>query len=245
MSFLLPPLRLPLALGIILILLLGAFGYAPLVAAADDLAISAGSWVQIYGEGSLNFIDPQWKDGRIWLEAQSRWDEHWTHWYQGMARAALGYSLSDRATVWMGYTFLPTQNIGKPYFAQQDLWPAFRYTLPTEVGTFTFRTMWETNFIVAGSIRERPRQMIRFTHPFDFEPRLTLVAWDEVFVRVNSTPIGGQAGFDQNRAFLGAGWSFNPDFRVELGYLNQYVDNAMHTSETMRNLIVGSLFINF
>ncbi|MGZ8244419.1 DUF2490 domain-containing protein [Methylomagnum sp.] len=213
-------------------------------ATADDLLQDAGSWLQIVGEGSLKSIDPSLEKGRIWVEGQSRWDGDWNHWYQGMARVALGYSLSDRATVWMGYTFLPTQNIGKPYIAQQDAWPAFRYVLPTDFGTFTFRTIWETNFLRGPDVRERPRQMIRFTHPLEFEPRLTLVAWDEVFMRVNSTQWGGKSGFDQNRAFAGLGWTFNPNARVELGYLNQYLDNATHTAETMHHLMMGSLFVN-
>lgn len=59
-----------------------------------------------------------------------------------MARTALGYSISDRATIWAGCTFLPTQQINKkgvvqPYKAQQDVWPVFRYVLPTSLGTLT------------------------------------------------------------------------------------------------------------
>jgi hypothetical protein len=217
----------------------------PTLVAADTLTEDGGSWAQIVAEGSLGFIDPSLDKGRLWLEGQSRWDGDWQHWYQGMARVALGYSLSDRATIWMGYTFLPTQNIGKPYVGQQDMWPAFRYVLPTDFGTFMFRTMWETNFLTSNSIRERPRQMIRFTHDFEAEPQLSLVLWDEFFVRANTTPAGGRAGFDQNRVFGGFGWTFNPNFRTELGYMNQYIENANHTAATMHHLIMGSLFINF
>ncbi len=213
--------------------------------AMADVTTSWGSWAQLVAEGDLGFVDPGLKDARLWLEGQSRWNEDWQHWYQGMARAALGYSLNDRATIWLGYTFLPTQLQGKPYIAQQDLWPAFRYLLPTEYGTFMFRTIFETNFIRGDDPRFRPRQMIRFLHPFDFEPRLSLVAWDEFFVRVNSTQWGGKAGFDQNRAFLGLGWSFNPGIRAELGYLNQYVEDRNLINETDNNLIVGSLFVNW
>lgn len=213
-------------------------------ARADRLE-DGGAWAQILAEGSLKFVDPSLEKGRVWLEGQSRWDDDWKHWYQGMARAAVGYSLSERATIWLGYTFLPTQNIGKPYIAQQDLWPGFRYVLPTDIGTFSFRTLWESNFLRGDQVRQRPRQMIRFMRPFDFEPRLNLVLWDEVFVRVNSTPWGGESGFDQNRAFAGLGWTFSPTFRTELGYLNQYIDDAKHENETMHHLIMGSLFINF
>lgn len=214
-------------------------------AVADEISESGGSWLQMVGEGSLKFIDPSLEKGRIWLEGQSRFDQDWTHWYQGMTRVALGYSLSDRATIWAGYTWLPTQNVGKPYVSQQDVWPAFRYVWPTALGTFTFRTMVESNFLFGNQVRVRPRQMFRFMHPLEFEPRLSLIAWDEIFVRLNDTKPGGKAGFDQNRAFLGLGWTFNPAVRAEVGYMNQYVDDALHINETMRHLIMGSLFLNF
>jgi len=222
-------------------------GVSPYIMADEDLLQDAGSWLQIVGEGSLGVVSPSLKKERIWLEGQSRFDDNWDHWYQGMVRAALGYSISDRATIWAGYTWLPTQNVGKNYVSQQDVWPAFRYVLPTSFGTLSFRTMVETNFLPGNhnDVRVRPRQMIRFMHPFDFEPRLSLITWDEFFVRVNSTPKGGQSGFDQNRAFAGLGWTFNKNFRAEAGYLNQYLDDATHTNNTMHHLIMGSLFINF
>jgi hypothetical protein len=216
---------------------------------AAELAEDTGAWLQVVGEGSLKIIDPSLEKGRVWLEGQSRFDGNWDHWYQGMVRAALGYSLTDRATVWAGYTWLPTQNIDKPYISQQDVWPAFRYVLPTDVGTFTFRTMWESNFLRGNQVRERPRQMIKFMHPFDFEPRLSFIAWDEAFYRVNTTTWGGKSGFDQNRAFAGLGWTFNSNVRAELGYMNQYLDVIStatgKTSLTMHHLGMASVFINF
>ena len=144
-------------------------GMSPTVVLADDLLQDAGSWLQVVGEGSLNVVDPSLEKGRIWLEGQYRWDDNWNHWYQGVLRAAIGYSLSDRATIWAGYTWVPTENAGKPYKSQQDVWPAFRYVLPTSIGTLTFRTMIETNFIPGNGddVRVRPRQMIRFMHPLD------------------------------------------------------------------------------
>ena len=107
--------------------LLSSAAMAVTAMAQDDLLQDTGSWLQVVGEGSLKVVDPSLEKGRIWLEGQSRWDDDWNHWYQGMVRAAVGYSLSDRATIWAGYTFLPTQNVGKNYVAQQDVWPAFRY----------------------------------------------------------------------------------------------------------------------
>jgi hypothetical protein len=216
-----------------------------------QLVEDAGAWFQAVGEGSLQSVDPSLKKVRLWVEGQSRFDQGMDHWYQGMARVAAGYSLTDRATLWAGYTYLPTQNVkygthvnGNP-IGQQDLWPAFRYILPTDYGTLTFRTMWETNFGLGSQVRERPRQMIKFMHPFVFEPRLSLITWDEAFYRVNTTNWGGKSGFDQNRAFAGVGWSFNKSVRTELGYMNQYLDGSDHIHHTMHHLGMASIFVNF
>ncbi len=216
---------------------------------AAELAEDTGAWVQGVAEGSLKIIDPSLEKGRVWLEGQSRFDSDWSKWYQGMVRTAVGYSLSDRATIWAGYTWLPTHNIGKPYVSQQDIWPAFRYVLPTDFGTVTFRTMWESNFGQGDQVRERPRQMIKFMHPFDFEKRLSFITWDEAFYRVNTTNWGGKSGFDQNRAFAGLGWSFNGNVRTEVGYMNQYLDmvsaSTGKTSLTMHHLAMASVFVSF
>jgi hypothetical protein len=213
--------------------------------AAGELVEDSGGWLQVVAEGSLKIVDPSLEKGRLWLEGQTRFDGDFNNWYQGMARAAIGYSLSDRATIWAGYTWLPTHNIGKKYISQQDVWPAFRYNLPTAIGTFMFRTLWESNFGQGEQIRERPRQMVKFTHPFDFEKRFSFIAWDEAFYRVNSTNWGGKSGFDQNRAFAGVGWTFNSHIRTELGYLNQYIDDANHINATMHHLGMLSVFMSF
>lgn len=238
----------PIKTTLFSLILISAWHYSPALSAAE-LAEDSGAWLQVVAEGSLGSINPDLKKGRLWLEGQSRFDGNWDHWYQGMVRTAVGYSLSDRATVWAGYTWLPTHNIGKSYIAQQDLWPGFRYVLPTDYGSLMFRTLWESNFGQGDQIRERPRQMIKFTHPFESEKRLSLIVWDEAFYRLNTTNWGGKAGFDQNRAFAGLGWTFNNNIRTEIGYLNQYLDmvkaSTGQTSLTMHHLAMASVFISF
>jgi hypothetical protein len=163
--------------------------------AQDDLLQDTGSWILVISEGSLKVVDPSLEKTRIWVEGQSHWDDNWNHWHQGTVRPAVGYSLSDRATIWAGCSWVPTQNLGKSYMSQQDVWPAFRYVLPTIIGTFSFRTMVESNFIPGNGndARVRPRQMVRLMHSLEFEPRLSLITWDEFFVRINSTPAGGRS----------------------------------------------------
>lgn len=235
----------PLSKTVIAGLMSGCLLLSASMVEAEEFTEDSGAWLQTVAEGSLGFIDPSLKNGRIWLEGQSRFDGDWAHWYQGLVRSALGYSVNERATVWLGYNWVPTQNIGKAYVSQQDAWTGFRYVLPTDIGTFTFRTIWESNFIRGDQARQRPRQLIRFMHPLAFEPRLSLVAWDEVFYRINTTEWGGESGFDQNRAFVGLGWRFNKTIRGEVGYMNQYVDDARHENHTMRHLAIASVTVNF
>jgi hypothetical protein len=105
--------------------------------------------------------------------------------------------------------------------------------------------MLEANFIRGDDPRFHPRQLVRFMRPLEIEPRLSFILWDELLLRGNSTQYGGSGGFGQNRAFIGAGWSFSPALRVELGYMNHYLDNPDHATQIMQNLVMGSMFINF
>ena len=245
---------------LILITLIVASSTVPCLATGpahmDNIEYDLGGWQQAVAEGSLGVIDPKISKARIWLEGQAREDNSFRNVYQGMARVAMGYQLTDRATIWAGYTYLPGFPVNysganthfPKYVAQQDVWPAFRYVLPTDYGTFTFRTMVEANFLPSNNneVRYRPRQMLRFMHPFEFEPRLSLITWNETFLIANTTAHGGQSGFNQNRAFVGAGWTFNKNFRFEGGYMNQYLEGAHYSSTSYdHNLIMTSLFINF
>ena len=222
----------------------------------DNVVYDLGGWQQAVAEGSLGIIDPKISKARVLLEGQAREDNSFRNVYQGMARVAMGYQLTDRATIWAGYTYLPGFPVNysganthfPKYVGQQDVWPAFRYILPTDYGTFTFRTTVEANFLPGNNneVRYRPRQMLRFLHPFEFEPRLSLITWNETFLIANTTSHGGQSGFNQNRAFIGSGWTFNKNFRFEGGYMNQYIEGAHYSSTSYdHNLIMTSLYINF
>jgi hypothetical protein len=219
----------------------------------ENLLQDSGSWEQVYVESNLGVVDPSLAKARIWMEAQSRTDNNFTNEYQGLARVGLGYSVTDRATIWGGYTYLPTDNITAAtphakFKGQQDAFSAFRYVIPTSFGTLSFRTMFEANFLPYNNneVRYRPRQMVKYMHPMEFEPRLSVIGWDEFFLRANTTTTGGQSGFDQNRAFAGLGWTFNKNFRAEGGYMNQYLEGYNYNATAvMHHLVMASLFVNF
>ena len=245
------------------IVILVSFYVLPLLFIENTLANTpttliedTGSLFQVVGEGSLKGVSPSLEKVRIWMEGQSVFDQGMDHWNQGMVRVAVGYSITEHLTAWVGYNYLPTQNlnynlelkginVNGQLVSQQDLWPAIRYTLPSTIGTFIFRTLWENNFGLGSQLRERPRQLIKFIHPLGFEPHLSLIAWDEAFYRINSTNWGGKSGFDQNRAFAGFGWTFNRSIRIELGYMNHYLGGSNYTNSTIHNLGTASVFVDF
>lgn len=71
------------------------------------------------------------------------------------------------------------------------------------------------------------------------------MTWDEVFIHLNDTDFGTRAGFNQNRAFVGFGWKWNPETpksRVEIGYLNQFIDSRTG-SDRMNHLLAVNLFV--
>ncbi|MDP3207012.1 MAG: DUF2490 domain-containing protein, partial [Methylotenera sp.] len=61
---------------------------------------------------------------------------------------------------------------------------------------------------------------------------------------LNDTDFGTQKGFDQNRAFIGGNWAFNPNAKLEIGYLNQYV-NLHKNSDTENHVLSTTLMLTF
>ena len=50
-------------------------------------------------------------------------------------------------------------------------------------------------------------------------------------------------GFDQNRAFAGIGYRWNPYILTEVGYMNQYVNTT--TKDRMNHILSINVFLDF
>jgi hypothetical protein len=159
-----------------------------------------------------------------------------------MIRPALGWRVNPRLDLFMGYAVTETQMAG-PNRKEERLWQQAGYTLADgPAGRLTGRTRLEQRFREGGNdTGDRVRQMIRFTHPIAQSP-FSLVASDELFVALNDTDWGQEAGIDQNRVFLGGGWQASKALRVELGYMNQYIRVADGPDRTNHNLVLTTAF---
>ena len=95
--------------------------------------------------------------------------------------------------------------------------------------TASFRSRLEQRFLETGDdMGWRFRQLIRLQKECWSCPPVMLVAWDEAFIHLNTTDWGAETGFDQNRLFVGFGLKRDPEshWRIEIGYLNQYIDRS-------------------
>jgi Protein of unknown function (DUF2490) len=228
-----------------------------LAAPAPGVSQYEAFFTQVVAEGNLSGLDQNLSRIRLWVEGQARFNNDNPmanlNWYQGLTRGALGYALDDRLTVWTGYTYLPTQNYGKGYVGEQDVWPAVRYIVPSAIGTFVLREMIDIRFVRGDAPGIRTRSLIRFMRPFSFEPRLGLVVWDEFYFNANNVDMAprgnGWSGFNQNWGFLGLSWNFNENTRAELGYLSLLSNSALpgqnYNSYGNLNTIYGSVFLGW
>lgn len=164
-----------------------------------------------------------------------------------IVRNALLYRPMEGMFVGGGYMWQPAwrQRGGEGFVDEHRLFQTFQYQY-THAGTgiaVQFRTRLEERFRHPSEGMEfglRARQLVRGTFPVTGDRRLYLVAWDEVFINLTDsghepdgtdgtgatqyTPRWETVGFDQNRAFAGAGYQLVPNaLRAELGYMNQYV----------------------
>jgi hypothetical protein len=226
-----------LACGIAWSLLAAAASAAPMV---EDFQI----WGAVTATGSLGGLNPAWKQWKFWLEGQGRFGNDTTTASQGMLRPGLGYALTDKASLWLGYGSIPTM---EPFaavdFNEQRIWQQFLWSETMSLGAFQSRTRFEERFINQGEAAYRFRQLFKISHPLAFAPNWSLVGWDEMFVHLSDT-FRTAAGFDQNRLFGGLGYAFDKELKLEVGYMNQLIHRE-DNGERMDHNIAISLFLNY
>ena len=193
-----------------------------------------------------------------YMEVNPRIGDDVTNIDQLLLRPALGYQLTDNISIWQGYGWVgnfnqkhtPPQD---PFFMENRIFQQVIYTDTFSSFKFMSRTRMEERFIQnAGGTALRFRQMFKVSYPLPKAPEWSLVAYDEIFMNLNSVDTyrdasngghGPGAGIDQNRFFLGMNKKFNQYFNVDIGYQNQMLNNR--TKEGNANLINHILLIQF
>lgn len=207
------------ALGLALALCLCA------TAAGADTRDDWQTWTAAVATGPLGGPDTPW---RFWLEGQARFNDDTSRFNQAILRGAVGHALGQRAAVWAGYAFIPTNRPRTDdNLAEHRLWQQLTWSAPAPLAGFSLstRTRLEQRDVEGASDTAwRFRQLAKLTRPLGTAGRWYLSLWDEVFVHLDDADWGPDAGLDQNRAFAGLGLRLSNVARAEVGYLHQYVD---------------------
>jgi hypothetical protein len=206
------------------------------VSALGETIHDLRAWASVTGQGPLRQHSP-W---RWYFDVQNR-DRNTAHDIdQFVVRPAVGYTLNDRSSAWLGYAY--TANFtsrGRVY--EHRSWEQFVYTLPQRV-PLTLRFRIEQRFFAGSRTGWRYRQQARVIHPFASKPSLSGIAWEEVLFNLNATS-RSKRGLDQNRAFAGLGFKLHSKIRLDLGYLNQFVHTA--PANRMNHALSAVVNLNF
>ncbi len=154
-----------------------------------------------------------------------------SHPYQPTARPALGFRLEDGMYVWAGYAWTPGWNARRQFIDEHRAWQQWSYDIPgLPAGLRVLvRSRFEQRVRPeSGRVALRARQFARLLVPFAPGSPVHLSLWDEIFFALSDAAntdgsFWQRTGVEQNRIFVGLGWSVEPGLRIEAGYLNHWI----------------------
>jgi hypothetical protein len=179
-----------------------------------------------------------------YIEVQPRFGEDLSQGQIAILRPAIGYQLTEKFSVWQGYAYIPALSSSfndEHRIFQQGL-------LRHQAGQLdlTHRTRFEERFIEnTDSTSFRLRHLLRVTYPLGKQKKWYLASSDEVFFNMNSVGSGPNAGFDQNRAFVGIGRKLKQHLQVEAGYMNNFLNRQDPVADRLNHVIFLGIYANY
>ena len=157
---------------------------------------------------------------------------------QYLMSPSIGYTLSDRQDVWLGYDLFLTNKIS---IDEQRIWQQDQYAfVKNNKQTLTLRSRFEQRFStdddgVALRVRERLTWVLNNFFAKKYSPEV----YEEVFFNVNNPDWVSSKTLSQNRLFMGVSTPLNKKTALLVGYLNQVDYNP--DEATHQNIIYISL----
>ncbi len=179
-------------------------------------------WFTTLAQGSIK------GDVLYLLEVQPRFGGDGTDVNQVILRPAIGVKVNDRLSIYQGYAAVRSPRSGGPDVKEDRSFQQISWTIGRVAGgMLTSRTRLEQRWLSTGDdMGWRAREMVRFALPLTHKPRgIAALTFVESFIALNDTDWGARSGFDRVRSFAGVEIPLPGKSTVELGYLNQYVNN--------------------
>ena len=197
-------------------------------------------WFALAMQGKLPVENWSWN-----FDVHQRYRDEGAQADQFFTRYSVAYQVAPKTSVALGFDHVVNHPAGNEAIDENRLWQQIHYKFDSIHGVnLSSRTRLEQRWRENGDETSyRFRQMIRATMPLNVNPKISLVAFDEVFINLNNTDWNVSRGKDQNRVFLGASYTFNSNTSIESGYLNQFVNTR--NIDRMNHVLATTLKLNF
>lgn len=141
---------------------------------------------------------------------------------QTLLRGAIGWKLSPSVSLYQGYAHITAGDTNEERSFQQLNWTIGK----PWGGELSSRTRLEQRWRSDGDdMGWRLREMLRYEKLLRADSQaINALVYAEGFVALDSTDWGARAGFDQLRSFAGAEIALAGKSTMEIGYLNQFVN---------------------
>lgn len=197
----------------------------------------------------------------IHSEAQFRLDDNLNYSRQNLFRLGGIYHVNSKLNLALGYGLINTYSqTFDDYFGENRIWQqlVYNHKWKEDKNLMNHRIRVEQRFVdrlgvvnentevVATHYQNRfrylNRNLIHFTNFKNSTNTLYGVIQSEVFLNVGKNKINSKF-FDQNRFFTGLGIYFKEQTRIELGYMNHYL-NLSSGSDLMNHTLSFSILQN-
>lgn len=144
---------------------------------------------------------------------------------QLLLRTGMGYSLTDNSNLLLGYGFIRSENYqdntdDKNIVNEHRIFQQFITKAKINNIGLQHRYRFEQRF-VEDDFKVRFRYFLGITLPFSSDSDKTyLSAYNEIFLNSRSDV------YDRNRTYFGLGYKLNSTLKVELGYMNQFLNKG-------------------
>lgn len=195
-----------------------AFMSSPAVAATSE---DEQFWLNLTATGSI-------KDELVYFaEIQPRVGDGVSRVDQALFRGALGWKFSPSLIVYQGYAHVVLPVEGGKDVNEERSFQQLSWTLGKPWGgELSSRTRLEQRWRSDGDdMGWRLREMIRYEKPLKADSdAVNALVYAEGFAALNDTDWGARLGFDQLRSFIGAELGLPGASTLEVGYLNQVIN---------------------
>ena len=178
-------------------------------------------WLNLTSMGSI-------KDDLVYFaEIQPRVGDGISRIDQALFRGAIGWKFSPSVTLYQGFAHIVVPVESGKDVNEERSFQQINWTLGKPwAGELSSRTRLEQRWRSDGDdMGWRLREMLRYEKPLNpGSDALNALVYAEGFVALNDTDWGVRGGFDQLRSFIGAEVGLPGASTLEVGYLNQVIN---------------------